>query len=195
MGKCPAALERFASKYLKPQVTWQEKLRYHVARAVSRDATTWSKPHRRRLVTQGIYMPSYTGFGAGDVVVVVDTSGSIGEKELNVFFSELDEILSTCNPTGVVLLGCDAQISSVHYLVAGDSLKDNPVKLGGGGGTSFRPPFQWVEQEGFFPSALIYFTDMYGDFPAEPVYPTIWCKTSDVKAPWGEEVEINPKED
>lgn len=194
MDKLPAALERFASNFLKPQVSWQERLRYHVTRAISRDATTWTRPHRRRLVTQGVYLPTYTGFGAGDVVVVVDTSGSIGEHELNTFFSELDDILTTCNPTGITLIGCDAAISSIHHLMAGDSLKDNPPKLGGGGGTSFRPPFEWVDKEGATPSALIYFTDMYGDFPPqEPAYPTIWCKTTSVKAPWGEEIEVKIK--
>lgn len=191
MGKCPAALERFATEFLKPKVSWQERLRYHVTRAISRDATTWTKPHRRRLVTQGVYMPSYTGFGAGDVVVAVDTSGSIGERELNRFFSELDDILSNCNPTGVALLGCDAEIGSTFYLSAGDDLKSQKLDLKGGGGTSFKPPFKWVEETGYRPSALIYFTDMCGDFPdQEPEYPTIWCRTTNLKAPWGEVIDV-----
>jgi predicted metal-dependent peptidase len=193
MGKLPQALERFAQNFVKPQVTWQERLRYHVSRAISRDATTWAKPHRRRLIMQGTYLPSYTGFAAGDVVVVVDTSGSIGQAELDTFFGELDDILMTCRPTSVALIGCDAAVNSVHILEAGECLKSNPPKLGGGGGTSFKPPFEHVEKEGWRPSALIYFTDMYGDFPDEPTYPVIWCKTTDVKAPWGEEIPVKIK--
>lgn len=192
MGKMPAALARFAEEFLKPQVSWQERLRYHVTRSVSRDATTWTKPNRRRLVTQNLYLPSYTGFGAGDVVVVVDTSGSIGQRELNRFFSELDDILSNCKPTGVTLLGCDAKVNSVFHLQAGDALKEQKIDLGGGGGTSFVPPFEWVEENGALPSALIYFTDMYGDFPSkEPGYPTIWCRTSTVAPPWGEVIDVD----
>lgn len=192
MGNCPAALERFATQFLKPKVSWQERLRYHVTRAISRDATTWTKPHRRRLVTQGVYLPTYTGFGAGDVVVAVDTSGSIGERELNRFFSELDDILMTCNPTGVTLIGCDADIGAVFYLQAGDDLKSQKLDLKGGGGTSFKPPFKWVEDQGQRPSALIYFTDLCGDFPDhEPEYPTIWCHTYAGKAPWGEMIEVD----
>ncbi len=193
-GNVPAALERFAMNFLKPQVSWQERLRYHVTRAVARDATTWARPHRRRLIMQGVYLPTTTGFGAGDVVVVVDTSGSIGQAEIDTFFSELDDILMNCRPTSVALIGCDAAISSVHILEAGQSLKENPPKLGGGGGTSFRPPFEHVDNEGWKPSALIYFTDMYGDFPDEaPGYPVIWCRTTEVKAPWGEEIEVKIK--
>lgn len=193
-GKMPAALERYANEFLKPQVSWQERLRYHVARAISRDATTWTRPHRRRLITQGVYLPTTTGFGAGDVVVVVDTSGSIGQHELNTFFSELDDILMNCRPTSVMLFGCDAAISSEHLLEAGQSLKDHPPQMGGGGGTSFRPPFERVDTEGWKPSALIYFTDMYGDFPDEaPPYPVIWCRTTEVAAPWGETIDVKIK--
>lgn len=192
-GKLPKNLERFAEQFVKPQVSWKERLRYHVTRNIARDATTWSRPHRRRLVTQGVYMAAYTGFGAGDVVVVIDTSGSIGSNELNTFCSELDNILSDCNPTSVWLLGCDAAVNSEFELQAGDSLVGNPPALGGGGGTSFKPPFAWVEERGGRPSALIYFTDMYGDFPNDPGYPVIWCKTTDVKAPFGEEIFVDIK--
>lgn len=193
MDKMPAALERFATQFLTPQVSWKERLRYHVTRAISRETSTWTKPHRRRLVTQKIYYPSYTGFGAGEVVVAIDTSGSVGQAELNRFFGELDDILTTCNPERIILLGCDAEVSSVHELIAGESLQDNPPKMGGGGGTDFRPVFEWVAKEGVRPSALIYFTDMYGTFPEkESEFPTIWCKTSpNMKAPWGEEIDVD----
>lgn len=197
MDKLPAALERFATNFTRPQVTWQERLRYHVSRAIARDATTWNRPHRRRLVQQGVYLPAYTGFGAGAVVVAIDTSGSIGEAELNTFFSELDEILLTCRPTSVVLLGCDAAVSSVHHLYDGDTLRgNNPPKMGGGGGTDFRPVFDWVGENHEPPSALVYFTDMYGTFPdREPGYPVIWCRTSKVDAPWGEAIDVEIKGD
>lgn len=191
MDKLPAALARFATQFLKPVVSWQERLRYHVTRAVSRDSTTWTSPHRRRLVMQNCYLPSYTGFGAGRVAVAIDTSGSVGQAELNRFFSELDDILMNCKPEAVVLLGCDAEVSSVHHLMQGDSLKDNPPEMGGGGGTSFIPVFDWMEQNHYEPDALIYFTDMYGSFPSHaPSYPVIWCKTTNVAAPWGEEIEV-----
>jgi predicted metal-dependent peptidase len=195
MGKCPQALERFAEQFLKPVVSWKERLRYHITRAVARDATTWQTPHRRRLVMQNIYLPSYTGFGAGRIVVVIDTSGSVGPAELNRFFSELDDILITCNPEDVTLIGCDAAVNSVHFLQAGDTLVGQDIKLGGGGGTDFRPPFVWIDEEGMVPAAVIYFTDMYGSFPVlEPAYPVIWCRTTTQDPPWGETIDVNLSE-
>lgn len=194
-GKLPGSLKRFADELVHPQITWQEKLRHCVSRAIARDGTTWAKPHRRRLLTQGVYLPSTTGFGAGDLVVVVDTSGSIGQKEVNTFFGEVDDILSSCNPESVAVLGCDAEVNSVHHVEAGQSLFDAQIELGGGGGTDFRPPFGWVDENfAGVPAALIYFTDMMGSFPEQPPgYPVIWCRTYKGAAPWGEVVDVEIK--
>jgi len=70
----------------------------------------------------------------------------------------------------------------------------------GGGGTSFVPVFQWIEDKGLRPDALVYLTDMMGTFPDEPPpYPVIWGSISDPErypAPFGDLVHIPtvPKE-
>lgn len=195
MGKLPDNLKRFVEQLLNPTIPWQEKLRHFVMKAIGRDSHTWSKPHRRRLITQGVVLPSYTGFAAGHVVVAVDTSGSVSEKELQVYMTELQNILDTAKPTGVTVIACDADIHDVTELDGSDSLLDNMPPLGGGGGTSFIPPFDWCRERGLEPAAFIYFTDMMGSFPAEaPAYPVIWCATTDQKAPWGETIPVDTKE-
>ncbi len=73
MGKMPSQLERWVEETLRPQINWKERLRLLVTRMASRDATTWTSPHRRRLVSQRVYLPSYTGFGAGEIVCATDT--------------------------------------------------------------------------------------------------------------------------
>ena len=61
----------------------------------------------------------------------------------------------------------------------------------GGGGTDFRPPFEYVEREGITPACLIYLTDGYGPFPQNPPpYPVLWAMTTDVVPPWGEYVKV-----
>jgi len=198
MGKMPAALERMVDDYLKPQVSWKERLRHQVTRAVSREATTWSTPHRRRLVSTGIYYPSYTGFGAGVCVVIFDTSGSIGQTELNMFLTELNDILQTTRPEKIILMSCDAKVyeDAIHYLDAGEDIMQHPPKIKGGGGTSFIPPFKWIEDEGINPAAVVYLTDLYGSFPADaPHYPVIWCSTVESQvAPWGETIFIDRRQ-
>lgn len=191
-GKMPQALERFVDELLEPQVKWQELLRTTIARVASRDATTWTSPHRRRLFMQRVFLPSYTGFNTGELVVAVDTSGSIGQAALTAFFSELSSIFQTCHPERVHVLGVDAAVNSVETLEDDHDVASSPPKVVGGGGTAFEPAFRWVEEQGIEPAALIYFTDMYGSFPSEaPPYTTIWCSTSKGKTPpFGELIEI-----
>ncbi len=190
-GKLPAELERLVEEILNPKVAWAEKLRSSLTRCAGRDSTTWTKPHRRRLLNQGIIMPSYTGFAAGHVVFVVDTSGSMSQDEMAQGLGECDAILSDCKPEAVTLIGCDARVNSRIELYSGDSLADDPPPLGGGGGTSFKPPFELLYEEGIVPACLVYFTDMYGDFPDDPGYSTIWCSTSeDQEAPFGETIYV-----
>lgn len=194
-GKMPGSLERAVTELLNPQVSWKKLFKLEVSRSIGRESTTWTRPNRRRLVSQGIYMPAYTGRGCRDIVVVVDTSGSIGGPELVTFLSEVEGILSTVNPAYVHLLGCDADISTVKRLPRGSSLKSNIPVLGGGGGTSFIPPFVWVEENRIRPAALVYLTDLLGPFPDAPKYPVIWCSTTkDKQAPFGRTIHINVKE-
>lgn len=192
MGSMPGALERFVAELVNPQVSWQERLRFHVARNIGRDSKTWRTPSRRRLVLQKIYMPSHIGFSAGTVVVAIDTSGSIGQRELNTFLSELAAILDDCKPEKVWVLAVDAAVNAVTELDDGADVASNPPSLKGGGGTSFIPAFEWCDENGIEPASLIYFTDMCGTFPKDPPpYPVIWCATYDTPAPWGEYIRIN----
>ena len=185
MGKMPAGLERFVEELLKPKIPWTEKLRYAFTKAVGRDASDWNKLNRRRYITQGDIMPSYKGFGCGVVVFVVDTSGSMSQMEIAQGLSECDKILTDCNPEYVYLIGCDARVETVHELGSGDTLAGQPElqRLGGGGGTSFIPPFEWLEEHGLRPDCLVYFTDMGGNFPhaSDVDFPVIWCATTDYR--------------
>ena len=191
MGKMPAGLERFVEELLKPKIPWTEKLRYAFTKAVGRDASDWNKLNRRRYIQQGIIMPSYKGFGCGVVVFVVDTSGSMSQMEIAQGLSECDKILTDCNPEYVYLM---------HELGSGDTLRGQPelCSLGGGGGTSFIPPFTWLEEHGLRPDCLVYFTDMGGSFPTDADFPVIWCATTDYRPNHdipGEIIEVDLKDE
>lgn len=185
-GKMPAGLERFVDEFLRPKIPWTEKLRTKFIKKIGREAKDWNKLHRRRYVMQGIVMPAYKGYGCGTVVFVVDTSGSMSDPEIAQGLSECDSILVDCNPEQVILIGCDATVETVHELGPGDSLVGNApaCTLGGGGGTSFIPPFEWCKENGIRPDCLVYFTDMGGSFPQDEYgFPVIWCATTDIGLP------------
>jgi len=191
-GKLPGALKRYAEDFLEPKVKWQDILRTTVVMAASRDTSTWARPHRRRLAQQRVYLPRSAAFGCRLIVWVWDTSGSIGQKEMNSFGGECKDVIRTCHPEQVILIGCDAQVASVHEFTQHDEIDWSTTEVGGGGGTDFNPPFEWLKERDIVPDALIYFTDMMGPFPKEdPGYPVIWCATTETEGPFGKTIHID----
>jgi predicted metal-dependent peptidase len=174
-GTLPAALERLIAEVLEPKVSWRDHIEAFFARRIGNGRYDWRTPDRR-LIVRDIIAPGKAGFGAEAVVVAIDTSGSIGQADLDMGFAELAGILDDVRPRRLVVIWCDARVDRVDELDCGSDLNDlrkNPGK--GGGGTDFRPVFEEIEDMGIEPDALVYFTDSYGTFPSEaPTYPVLW---------------------
>jgi len=185
-GKLPAVLKRLISEAMKPSVDWRDQLRRMFSSTIPADYT-WARGNRRYL-SSGMYLPSHLREGVGEIVVGIDTSGSIQGALLDAFFAEVKAIYEDADPERIHLVWCDSKVHKVQTFERGEELIPEPV---GGGGTDFRPVFDWIKEQGIEPQALIYLTDMYGTFPAEaPSYPVIWAKTTSVSAPFGDEVEV-----
>jgi predicted metal-dependent peptidase len=195
MGKLPAELDRALSAILEAQVDWREKIQALFARKVGSGSYNWSRPDRA-LITRNIYAPGRSGFGAGTVVVGIDTSGSIGGGELDMFMAEMAGILEDVRPKELVLMWCDAKVHRVDYAEEASDLNTIRAKgAPGGGGTSFGPVFDEIARLGLEPEALVYLTDGMGSFPRhEPKYHVIWGNIyKGSKYPWGDVVDI-PKQ-
>ena len=190
-GKLPGALERLLSEVLEPRVDWREHIQGLFARKLGAGAYDWRRPDRR-LIVQDIYSPGRSEFGAECVVVAADTSGSIGPKELDMFFAEVSGILEDIKPKNLFLVWCDARVHRVdHCSDAADLNAIRAKKAPGGGGTSFVPVFDWVTKEGLTPDALVYLTDGEGTFPSAPNYPVIWGNIqTGSKYPFGDVVDV-----
>ena len=186
MGKLPGSLERFVDEMMKPQVDWREVLRRFIDQA-SKNDFSWRRPNRGALA-HGVLLPGLFSQSCGKIQSWIDTSGSIDERTLNVFGSEIAAVIEEVRPEETEVGYCDAEISHI------DSFKDDDrptFKMHGGGGTDFRPPFERNETEQITPVCMIYLTDGYGPFPdVEPDYPVLWVMTTDVVAPFGETVRI-----
>lgn len=187
-GKLPAGIDRIVEEIINPRVDWRSILRYFMD-TVSKSDYSWSPPNRRH-IHSNIYLPSCRNTELGTVIIAVDTSGSIDDETLNKVAAELSGILNDVQAEAHVIY-CDAEIQNVEYFGPGDFLGILNAK--GGGGTDFRPVFDWIEKENISPSCLIYFTDLDGEFPeSDPGFPVLWIvegKTFE-SAPFGEILEI-----
>lgn len=182
-GNLPRSLSRYISSILEPRISWRQYLINKIVYAKHGGHIV------KRLQRKTIYSP-YKFFRTKesilDVVITVDTSGSIGEDDLNAFITEIKNIAETFKVKGK-LLDCDTKINNVYDLEKLDNDLVN-INFMGGGGTSFVPPFKFVEENNIKPKVFIYFTDAYGDFPEDaPPYEVIWLvKNSEVVPPFGE---------
>jgi predicted metal-dependent peptidase len=187
-GKLPAGLERLIEATLEPQTNWRQELHQFCNTPIPADVT-WNRPNRR-FISSGLYLPSRDVKMSGRFVAVIDTSGSIGPQELNEFGSEIKGIVDQMQPEEVIVMYCDAAVAHVDRFGPHDELT---FAAHGGGGTDFRPPFQWLEKENIRPDALVYLTDGYGSFPDEEDvdFPTLWAiNNRNVIPPFGVHIVI-----
>lgn len=197
MGKMPGGLQRLIDGILEPQVDWQEHLRSAIVTAHGTNESTWARPNRRRLsAPPHIYWPGRCGTRTGQVGLVIDTSGSIGEHELKTFLSEVHGILSDCQPEKIFAMYIDARLHNDEIIEIEDvnEVIDLGKKAGGGGGTDMMIGFSELAKRDIAVEYMIILTDGYTPFEFhEDTYrdvPTIWCITTDVVAPFGVTVHI-----
>ncbi len=188
MGSLPAGIVRQVDKLQSADLDWREILQRFLASCADNDYT-WSTPNRRYLF-QDIYMPSRWEQRLRDIVVAVDSSGSVDTKTLAMFMTELRRVLESYDTTLTVFYH-DTKVQKVEVLsrFSGDSGL-LPV---GGGGTDFRPIPEAVKNEGIEPSCLLWFTDLECTrFPDDPGYPVLWLSTGTrgEQPPFGEVVQI-----
>ena len=187
-GLMPAGLSRFVAEHVREKVDWLEQLRRHLRFAVSRDGRDEYTfiPCNRRLVHQGLYLPSLVGRGAPRVAFAIDTSGSMGAMEIAQAHAEIDAIRRQ-HACPVYVLDCDAVVYEGRWIQPHDPL---PIPHGGGG-TDFRPVFDHLRDRRVAVDVVVYLTDGIGIFGEEPECHVIWVLTTDAKPPWGEHVQIN----
>jgi len=186
-GKLGGELARMIDHLLQPQLPWRMLLARYMS-AIARDDYSYMRPSRR----EGDFILPTLRSHQLDLVVAVDTSGSIKDEELEEFINEIDALKGQVRAR-VALLPCDARLCEGAPFVfePWEELR-RPQEIKGGGGTSFRPVFEWVERQGLRPDLLVYFTDAQGDFPAgEPAYPVVWLVKGWAKVPWGERIQLN----
>lgn len=168
-GKVPAGLARWANTVLAPpRIPWEQKLRAFLRDSLDRRAgameLSFGKPNRRqwglwdagfRVALPSQYQPSL------DVVAIVDTSGSMGEKEINGVLAEVKGIAQACG--AAIRVACvDAQAYELQTIS-----ENQRVKVKGGGGTDMRLGIELAHKAKPRPHVCVVLTDGWTPWPNE----------------------------
>ena len=193
-GKMQGNKNRSVNELLEPKVNWREQLREFVnATCKNKDRTSWKRPHKR-FIGYDIYMPSMIGESIGQVVIGVDTSGSIGDKELNEFLTGVVAICDDVSPSSIELLYWDTIVAGHETYHQGDyKALMQSTKPAGGDGTTVGSVNQYIKDKRIQPEAIIILTDGYveEDFGGNWDYPTLWAITSKhITSPHGKTIHI-----
>jgi predicted metal-dependent peptidase len=186
-GKLGGGLARLVDHLLQPQLPWRMLLAKYMT-SISRDDYNYSRPSRREGLA---ILPSLRSTQV-DVVVVLDTSGSVSADEIREFMSEVDAIKGQVRAR-ITLHACDAELAKdgPWEFEPWEEFK-LPRDFTGGGGTRFTPVFEWARGRDRQPDLLVYFTDAQGEFPEqEPVFPVLWLVKGKSRVPWGQRVQLN----
>ena len=193
-GSGAGGLGRELEEMTEPQVDWREVLREFVTSVCSaKDASSWRRVNRRYLGND-VYMPSLIGERVGHLVIGIDTSGSVGGKELAEFLSEVQGIAEEVHPEKVDLIYWDGSVAGhEEYDYASVSNIVSSTKPKGGGGTDPTCVMHYLKEKNIKPEAIIMLTDGYiGEWGNEWEAPILWTivRNSKTYAPVGKTIHI-----
>jgi predicted metal-dependent peptidase len=190
-GNKPLGLERYIKELLNPKINWKAILHKYVTNALN-SGTTWARPNKR-FIGKRVYLPTIKKESL-NVIVHIDTSGSIGQEILTEFVSEIVGIAKSFNNIKMTLIECDCEINQVLSVENGNIPKILSMKIKGGGGTSHEPLWEYIEENNPECNILISLTDGYSDVKTEnePRYDVIWAvpKNGVDNMPFGKFIKI-----
>lgn len=176
-GKTGTGGERGFEDLLQPQVDWRTALRdFITTTCAGSDFSTWNRPNRRYLAA-GHYMPSGISERVKDIVVAIDTSGSIGGPQLRAFMSEVKAISETVRPERVHVLYWDTEVARAEVYEEHELANlIHSTKPAGGGGTMVECVPLHLNENRIAPQAAVVLTDGYlGGTWGTWTCPVLWC--------------------
>ena len=175
-GNIPGGVKRMIKDLTEPVMDWRELLQQQIESTVKSDFT-WSRPSRRSWHMDAV-MPGMKPGEQIDVVIGIDTSGSITDNDLKIFLSEIQGIMESYDEYRITVMGWDTEVHNVATFTS-DNLEDiSSFEPGGGGGTDPHCVWTYLIENQIEPKKLIMFTDycFFGWSPdeVENYADTVW---------------------
>jgi predicted metal-dependent peptidase len=167
-GTIPGGWLRWAESVLPSKVDWRKvlaaEIRSAVAAVTGQVDYSYRRPSRRAHLTPDVIIPRLER-PVPDVVIVLDTSGSMHDGLLARALAEVEGVLSRAGLRGqrVRVLAVDTDVHAISRVS-----KATQVVLGGGGGTDMGSGIEAAAALRPRPSIVIVLTDGFTPWPELP---------------------------
>jgi predicted metal-dependent peptidase len=173
-GDMPGWIDDMISVAIEPPPHWTVLLQRSVA-ALTRTDRTWLRPSRRMSALAGadgawpeiVTMPGRRVVQSGQLVAVVDTSGSVDDATLGRFIGAVAAAAAVEGIEQLRLMQADSEIVSDQVISPAELLTEK-VAIRGRGGTSFIPALTRLIEEArgqVERFSVVYLTDLEGMLP------------------------------
>lgn len=193
-GTLPMFAKRMLEELTRPQTDWRRILSDFVQEEINDYSFS---PPDRRFDDSPFFLPDFNEKDetVKDILFMVDTSGSMSDKEITAAFSEIKGAIEQFDGKLCGWLGFfDAAVVEPRPFSSFDELI--AIRPKGGGGTGFDIIFDYVREHMIDepPASIIILTDGFGDFPDEKAangIPVLWLLNNEkVTPPWGKTARI-----
>jgi len=185
--KLPSGVRRLINQLTNPQLNWRELIQQQIQSQVKSDYS-WMRPSRRGWHMDSV-LPGTDLAETIDVCIAIDTSGSMGDGQLQDLLSEVKGIMESYDDFKLRVWTFDTEVFGMQEFTPDNAEEINQYEMQGGGGTDFDSNWEFMKENDIQPKLFIMFTDGWPwDSWGDPDY----CDTlfiihggRDIEAPFG----------
>jgi predicted metal-dependent peptidase len=188
-GNLPGGLKRIIGELTEPQINWKDFLNQQIQSTIKNDYT-YAIPARKNFAN-GFSLPSMKRDEAIDVCIGIDTSGSISQKQLKEFVSEVVGIMASYDDYKIRMWCFDTHTYQHAEYDPTNGHEIYEYEAPGGGGTDFMANWEYMKANDIEPKMFIMFTDgePFGNWGDENYCETVFIinnpHNKNIKPPFG----------
>ena len=181
----PDTWRAWAQNVLGSRINWRQRLRHRMSLAIrkgqgAKTDYTYGRAHRRQAVYHPILPPALAGNRSARIAVVVDTSASMQDTDLQRALSEVAAIIRQFDAP-VTIIPCDiTDYEPVRLVAEREAYRIN--YLPGGSGTDLRRGIEAAVRLRPRPDTVLVITDGQTDYPThQPGVPILFAVLRDAE--------------
>lgn len=181
IGNVSSDLEEMIKSLFTHKINWRKYIKNWIGEKVYMNTEPSIKFKNKRYPRFHGIIPGQIKKFASPILIAIDTSGSMSNKELSMFLAEINAIQY---PKDIIQVDCE--IKDIQRV---GTRKLTSLKMKGRGGTEFEPAFEFAEKNKY--KNMIFFTDLEVNLPKKrPNVNILWVCTTDNEAPYGKIVRL-----